>query len=162
MIPVLALRIFWLAAAVVLLAVEGVTVGLTSIWFAAGALAALLLSFFTENIWIQLFGFLIVSFGTLFAVRPMVKRYVTPSREATNADRVIGDEGIVTEEINNRKAQGQLRVRGAVWSARCEPDQDGQIIPVDARVRILRIEGVKLIVTPLEIPAGVGQQKEEV
>lgn len=162
MIPIIALRIFWLAAAIVLLVVEGITVGLASIWFAAGALAALLLAFFTENIWIQLFGFLIVSFGSLFAVRPLVKRYVSPSREATNADRVIGGEGIVTEAIENLKAQGQVRVKGAVWSARCEPDQDDQVIPVGAKVRILRIEGVKLIVAPLKTPAGAGQQKEEV
>ncbi|MCI8478542.1 MAG: NfeD family protein [Oscillospiraceae bacterium] len=140
------LGLFWLIAMVVLLGVEAVTVGLTSLWFAAGALAALLVSFWTENIWIQLSCFLAVAFLTLFFVRPVVmKRFVRPQRQATNVDRVLGAEGVVLQTIDNVAAQGQVKVLGGVWTAR----STGESIPVNTVVRVERIEGVKLIVAPL-------------
>ena len=137
----------WLIALVVFCIVEAVTVGLVSIWFAAGAVGGLIASFLTGNIWIQATVFLVLSFVCLLAVRPMARRYLHPRRQATNADRVIGAEGVVTETIDNRKAQGQIKVQGTVWTARTE---DGPPVPKDASVRVLRIEGVKLIVTPLQ------------
>lgn len=138
--------LFWLAAAVVLVVVEAISVGLTSIWFALGALAALVVSFFTENIWIQIGCFLVVSFLTLFGVRPAARRFMASSRQATNADRVIGAEGVVVEAVDNLNAKGQVKVNGTLWTARA---QDDGMIPVSARVRVERIEGVKIIVTPL-------------
>ena len=69
---------------------------------------------------------------------------MTPSQVATNADRAVGAEGIVIQAIDNRKAQGQVTVSGAVWTARSESEE---VIPQGAQVRVLRIEGVKLIVT---------------
>ena len=138
--------IFWLVAMVLLFAAEAITVGLTSIWFGVGALCALILSFFVSNIWLQIALFLVVSFLCLLAVRPLTRKYVNPARVATNADRVIGAEGIVTQDIDNLKAQGQITVQGAVWTARTEPD--AAAIPSGAKVRVLRIEGVKVIVTP--------------
>ena len=138
--------IFWLVAMVLLFAAEAITVGLTSIWFGVGALCALILSFFVSNIWLQIALFLVVSFLCLLAVRPLARKYVNPARGATNADRVIGAEGIVTQDIDNLKAQGQITVQGAVWTARTEPD--AAAIPSGAKVRVLRIEGVKVIVTP--------------
>lgn len=138
--------LFWLAAAVVLVVVEAISVGLTSIWFALGALAALVVSFFTENIWIQIGCFLAVSFLTLFGVRPAARRFMASSRQATNADRVIGAEGVVVEAVDNLNAKGQVKVNGTLWTARA---QDDGMIPVSARVRVERIEGVKIIVTPL-------------
>lgn len=139
--------IVWLAVVVLLFWGEAVTVGLVSIWFGVGALAGLFTSLFCSNVWIQLTVFLIVSFVCLLAVRPLVKRYITPrGTAATNADRVIGMEGTVIEAIENLKALGQVSVRGAVWTARSEGDEP---IPAGTRVQVLRIEGVKVIVSPL-------------
>lgn len=142
--------LFWLIAAVALLAVEAITVGLTSIWFSLGSVAALIVSFFTGNIWIQIGCFLAVSFLTLFGVRPAAKRFMASSRQATNADRVIGAEGVVVEAVDNLNATGQVKVGGTVWTARAVDDT---VIPLSARVRVDRIEGVKLIVTSLPCQA---------
>lgn len=136
--------ICWLIALVALAVLEGVTVTLVSLWFALGALAALITSFFVDNIWVQFAVFLVVSLATLLVIRPLTRRYVTPSQVATNADRAVGAEGIVIQAIDNRKAQGQVTVSGAVWTARSESEE---VIPQGAQVRVLRIEGVKLIVT---------------
>lgn len=136
--------ICWLVALVALAVLEGVTVTLVSLWFALGALAALITSFFVDNIWVQFAVFLVVSLATLLVIRPLTRRYVTPSQVATNADRAVGAEGIVIQAIDNRKAQGQVTVSGAVWTARSESEE---VIPQGAQVRVLRIEGVKLIVT---------------
>ena len=139
--------ICWLAALVVLAVLEGVTVTLVSLWFALGALAALITSFWVDNIWIQFAVFLAVSLVTLLLIRPLARRYVTPRQVATNADRAVGAEGIVTQAIDNRSAQGQVTVSGAVWTARADPEAP---IPEGTLVRVLRIEGVKLIVTPVD------------
>ena len=143
-------EIVWLAALIVLLVVEAATVALVCLWFAAGALCALIVSFFVESVWVQLAVFLAVSLVCLLALRPLAKKYMDPRRVATNADRAVGAEGVVTEDIDNLKAQGQVRVDGAPWTARTEPDAPP--IPAGAAVRVLRIEGVKLIVAPLADP----------
>ena len=137
--------ICWLVALVILAVVEGATATLVSLWFALGALAALITSFFVDNIWIQFAVFLVVSLVTLLVIRPLTRRYVTPKQVATNADRAVGAEGIVTQAIDNRSAQGQVTVSGAVCPARPEPEES---IHEATPVRVLRIEGVKLIVTP--------------
>lgn len=138
--------ICWLVALVLLLVLEAATVGLVSIWFAAGALCALILSFFTGNIWIQFAAFLVVSFLCLLVVRPLARRFVEPHQVATNADRAIGAEGIVTQEINNLRAQGQVTVNGAPWTARSV--EDSLVIPAGTKVTVVRIEGVKVMVSP--------------
>ena len=135
--------IAWLGAVVLLFAVEAATVGLVSIWFGVGALAGLVTSFFTDNVWIQIV--------CLLAVRPLAVRYTVPKKTATNADRTIGAQGVVVETIDNIAAQGQVKVRGAVWSARTAAD--GTVLPEGTHVQVLRIEGVKAIVAP--IPAQV-------
>lgn len=138
--------IAWLIALVALAFFEAITVGLVSIWFAVGALFGLFTSFFTDNIWIQVTVFLIVSLISLVAMRPLVRKYVTPKQVATNADRVIGGEGVVLETIDNLNAQGQVKINGSIWTARSD---DGTTIPEGATVCIHRIEGVKLIVSQL-------------
>ena len=143
-------EIVWLAALIVLLVVEAATVALVCLWFAAGALCALIVSFFVESVWVQLAVFLAVSLVCLLSLRPLAKKYMDPRRVATNADRAVGAEGVVTEAIDNLKAQGQVRVDGAPWTARTEPDAPP--IPAGTAVRVLRIEGVKLIVAPLADP----------
>lgn len=139
--------ICWLVALVALLVLEAATVGLVCIWFAAGALAALLLSLFVDSLLAQLAVFAAVSLICLLVVRPLARKYADPRRVATNADRVIGAEGVVTQTIDNLKAQGQITVRGTPWTART--DGDGLTVPAGATVRVLRIEGVKVIVAPI-------------
>lgn len=150
--------IVWLVVMIVSLVTETITVTLTSIWFGAGALAALIVSFPVKNVWIQLVVFLVVSVLCMLAIRPLAKRYMTPRQVATNADRVIGMEGIVTEPIDNLNAQGQVSVGGTIWTARTE---DGQAAPRGSRVRVLRIEGVKVMVALAEPSAAAQIKKEE-
>ena len=135
--------------------VEGLTVGLVSIWFSAGALAALLLSLGVENIWAQIACFLAVSALCLAAFRPMALKYLNPSRRTpTNADRVLGMEGVVTQAIDNLRSTGTVQVRGMDWSARSAGEET---IPAGTRVRVVRMEGVKLFVEPVGAPAAVSQ-----
>ena len=140
--------ICWLAALIVLLLVEAATVALVSLWFALGALAALLTSFWVDNLWVQFGVFLAVSLVSLLMIRPLTRRFVTPRQVATNADRAVGQEGVVTQTIDNLKARGQVSVQGTVWTARA---QDDTAIPAGTQVKILRIEGVKLIVSPVRV-----------
>ena len=137
--------IVWLVLLIVFAVGEAVTVGLTSIWFAAGALGALITSTLTENLLIQIIVFLALSFVTLLLVRPLARKYFIPRRVATNADRILGQEGIVTEDIDNIQGRGRVTIAGADWTARTEDDQP---IPAGSMVRVLRIEGVKVIVAP--------------
>lgn len=138
------MSVLWLIALVLFSVAEAVTVGLTSIWFAAGALAALIVAGLGGLLWLQVAVFLTVSFLALVLIRPLAQKYFTPKRQATNADRVVGARAVVTREIDNLKAQGLVSVSGVVWTARSE---DGQVIPEGATVRVLRIEGVKVFVT---------------
>lgn len=134
----------WLVLLVAFAVVEALTVGLVSVWFAAGALAALLCSFFTGNIWIQISLFLAVSLVALAILRPLARKYVLPTVVPTNADRVIGRQAVVTEEIDNRAETGAVKVLGTVWTARSTA---GETIPSGRSVTVDRIEGVKLFVT---------------
>lgn len=136
-------KFIWLGLLILFGIGEAVTVGLTSIWFAAGSLAALLVSMLGGQTWLQITVFLVVSLLCLLAVRPLAHKYLKPGYQPTNADRVIGAEAIVTEEINNLKGEGAVSVNGMVWTARTTGTDP---IPVGAVVRVERIEGVKLYV----------------
>lgn len=138
--------VVWLALLILFAVAEAVSVGLISIWFAAGALAALLSTFFTDSVLVQIVLFLVVSAVTLALVRPLARKYMTPKNEATNADRVIGKEAVVTEDIDNLNGHGAVTVGGVTWTARSDT---GAVIPAGATVTVLRIEGVKVFVTPL-------------
>ena len=149
--------IVWLVVVVLLFAAEAATVGLVSIWFGVGALTGLGISFFCRNVWIQLAVFLVGSLVGLRAVRPLVKKYIAPRKVATNADRTVGAEGVVTQTVDNLAATGQISVGGAAWTARAEPG--AAPIPEGAQVRVLRIEGVKVIVAPIQAPVpGAGTE----
>ncbi len=139
--------IVWLALLVVLLVIEIATLGLTTIWFAAGALGAFVVSLFQVGLPVQILVFAVVSVILLLFTRPFAVRFVNRNREKTNADRLIGMTAVVTETINNLAAQGQAQVAGQIWTARAD---DGEIIPTGSSVRVLRIDGVKLIVEALE------------
>ena len=138
------MTVVWLIAMVVLLVVEGVIPGLVSIWFAAGALAALLLSLIGAPLWLQGTAFLIVSLALLVLTRPLAKKYVNSRTMPTNADRIIGMDCLVTEEIDNLRGTGAVSVDGKTWTARL--DQEDGKAPKGTVVKALRIEGVRLIV----------------
>lgn len=133
----------WLIAMVLFLVVEAVTVGLVCIWFAAGALAALLCAMLGAPVWAQVLVFLVVSAVTLYYTRPLVKKYVNSKVEPTNADIVIGKECKVTETIDNIAGTGAVYVDGKTWTARSVNDE---VIAKDTLVTAQRIDGVKLIV----------------
>lgn len=133
----------WLVVMVLFLVVEAVTVGLVCIWFAAGALAALLCAIFGGGVWLQVVLFLVVSAVTLYFTRPLVRKYVNAKVEPTNADIVIGKECRVTETIDNIEGTGAVYVDGKTWTARSENDET---IQKGTLVTALRIDGVKLIV----------------
>jgi membrane protein implicated in regulation of membrane protease activity len=135
----------WLIAMVALLVVEAIVPGLVSIWFAAGALLALLLSLIGVDLWLQFTCFLVVSLVLLALTRPLAKKYVNAHTTPTNADRLLGADCVVTEEIDNLRGTGAVSVDGKVWSARMETP-DGKA-PKGSVVKALRIEGVRLIVT---------------
>ena len=136
-------KIIWLVLLILFGIGEAATVGLTSIWFAAGSFVSLISALLGAEVWLQIVLFLGVSLLTLISARPLVRKYLTPSHQPTNADRVIGTEAIVTQEINNLPGQGTVVVSGLTWSAR---STDDTVIPVGTVVRIERIEGVKLFV----------------
>ncbi len=134
----------WLAAFAVFLLVEAATMGLTSIWFALGAGAALVTALLGGSVAMQLVFFAVISLAAFAATRPLAKKFIG-KKKPTNADRVVGTEGIVLERIDNIAGEGSVIVGGRVWTARTE---SGESIEKDAPVKILRIEGVKLIVEP--------------
>lgn len=138
----------WFVLLVVFAIVEAATVGLASIWFAAGALVAMIAAFFHAPLWLQIVLFLAVSFLTLLLARPLARKFLTPGYQPTNADRILGTEGVVTEAIDNLNGRGLVSVGGSVWTARA---QDDRPIAAGTVVRVLRIEGVKVFVIPAEV-----------
>ncbi|MBE6967760.1 MAG: NfeD family protein [Oscillospiraceae bacterium] len=145
--------IVWGVLFVAFLVIEGVTAGLTSIWFALGALVAFIAALCHGPIWLQIALFAVVSVVVLYLTRPLVKKYINSRAKPTNADRVIGQIGLVEEDIDNIEAAGAVRIGGKVWTAR---SADGSPIAKGTLVRAEKIEGVKLIVSPAEakVPAG--------
>ena len=139
--------IIWLVLMVVFLIAEAVTVATISLWFAAGALVALLVSLLGLQVWLQVVLFLLVSGVLLACLRPMVKRHFTPKLTRTNVDAIVGTRGMVTAEIDNVCAAGQVKLNGMEWSAR---STTGQIIPAGTLIRVDRVEGVKVFVSPAE------------
>lgn len=134
---------FWLIIMVVLLIVEAMVPGLVSIWFALGALAALIGAVGGVLLPGQIVLFLLVSIAALVATRPLVKKYVNGKTQHTNADRILGQECVVTEQIDNLAGTGEITVGGKRWTAR---SADQSVIPKEACVVVERIEGVKAIV----------------
>ena len=139
--------IIWLVALILFGVGEAVTVGLTSIWFAVGALGALIVSGLGFGFWPQFLVFPLLSLISMAILRPVAKKLLKPNYSATNADRVLGATGLVTEEIDNMEGKGLVNLSGQVWSARSS-QADG-VIPAGQEVRVLNIQGVKVIVEPV-------------
>ena len=135
----------WLGVMAVSAFVEAATLTLVSIWFAAGALAATFAAYAGASLTVQLILFVGVSIAACVAVRPLARRFVAPNVVPTNADRLLGAEARVTEEIDNAAPSGAVYVDGKTWTAR---SSGGERIPAGELVEIGRMEGVKLIVRP--------------
>ena len=135
----------WGIAFVAFLIIEGATVGLTSIWFACGAIIALIAAALGAPVPLQFVLFILISGVTLWLTRPLAAKYLTGKSQATNADRVIGMTGRVTESIDNVSGTGTVSIGGKLWTAR---SQTGVPIAEDTLVKGVAIDGVKLIVYP--------------
>ena len=142
----------WLALTLVFLAVEAATVTMVSLWFAAGSLAALLVALVGGPLWLQILVCLAVSAALLALLRPLVRKFLTPRLTRTNVDSVIGSKGYVTIAIDNEAAVGQVKLGSMVWTAR---STSGSAIPEETLVKVDRIEGVKVFVSPAEVTVNV-------
>ena len=138
--------IFWLAAMVVFIAAEAMTVSLVSIWFAAGALGAIIVALVGGGLVLQVTVFLALAVALLLSLRSIVRKHFTPHVTKTNIDSVIGATGIVVTPVNNIAALGQVQINGMEWSAR---SSENTHIPAGTMVRVDRVEGVKVFVTPI-------------
>lgn len=141
-------KIIWLILLIAFVMAEAATVSVVSLWFAAGALAALIAAMLGAQLWLQVVLFAVVSAVLLVALRPWIKKFFTPKLTRTNVDAMIGKEALVTVAIDNIQATGQIKLGDVEWTAR---STDGAPIAVGTRVRVDKIEGVKVFVTPLEI-----------
>lgn len=144
--------VIWLVLLVIFLVAEASTVTVISLWFAAGALAALLASLTGGGVPFQVFVFLAVSVAAMAALRPLVRKYITPKLTPTNTDSIIGTTGFVTGDIDNDAAQGQVKLGGMYWTAR---STSGAPVAAGTLIRVDRIEGVKVYVSPAEVSAQV-------
>jgi len=140
--------IVWTALIVIFLVVEALTINMTTTWFAIGSAVALIFSILGLKVWIQATAFVLVSVGLLllfiFMIKPRIGSLMKKS-EATNADRVIGLEGVVTTEIDPIQATGLVKVKGQVWSAASSDDSK---IPEGTPVVVKEIRGVRVVVKP--------------
>lgn len=140
--------IFWLFIFAVLLVIEIVTLGLTTVWFAVGSIAAFLAAYVGFGVLVQVIVFLVVSIVLLILTRPIAVKFFNQERECTNAESLIGQKAVVTEEINTVHSVGKVEVNGMEWSAKAD---ESNIIEKDTIVLIKGIQGVKLIVEKEEV-----------
>lgn len=136
--------LIWFALMVVFLLIESATVTMLSIWFVAGALAAMIVSLFHGEIWLQATVFVAVSVVLLLLLRPVARKYFTPKLSKTNVDALIGTVGRVTQAIHNVDGKGTVKLGAMEWSAR---STDGTAIEKDTLIQVDRIEGVKVFVS---------------
>lgn len=145
--------IIWLGLMLVFLIVEALCpFHLVSIWFAVGALLALFIALLGGAIWLQVSVFLVASCALLASLWPLVRKVLNPHHTATNIDSVIGSQGLVTQEIDNLSAQGQVKLGAMYWTAR---SSSGGPIAAGEKIRVDAIEGVKVFVSPVHETANV-------
>ncbi len=137
----------WLALLILFLVVEASTVTMVSLWFAAGALVALIVSCLNGPPWLQVVLFLAVSGIMLALLRPLARKHFTPKLTPTNIDAIVGSTGLVTVAIENVTAVGQVKLGAMEWTAR---STSGDPIPAGTVVNVDRVEGVKAFVTPVK------------
>jgi len=137
--------IVWLALMIACIVLEALSMQLFSIWFALGALVALVADLFGAGLTLQIILFLAVTVVSLLATRPLTKR-LRKEKEPTNADRCVGQTVMVLEDIDNVNGTGSIKVEGQIWTARTV---DGSVVPAGDFVRTLEIQGAKLLVEPV-------------
>lgn len=138
---------FWLSALILFIVMEAATSALVSLWFVGGAFVSLIAALFGVPEWVQVILFVLVSGALLFALRPLAKKYLAPRKTVTNARSNIGKVAIVTEEIDNLRGVGAVKIAGVFWSAR---SAKGEKIEEGALVRIVELEGAKVCVERAE------------
>lgn len=136
--------ILWLVALIIFVAIEIATVGLTTIWFAGGALVAEIAELMSAPFWLQVVLFFAVSIALLIFTRPLAMKYINKNQTKTNVDSLIGRQAVVTEDIDNIRGHGKALVQGMTWTARAKDDT---LISANEIVNIEAVDGVKLIVT---------------
>ncbi len=139
--------IIWLVVAAILIVTEIVSLGLTTIWFAGGAIIAAVLAHFGAHWIVQILVFAVVSLVLLVLTRPIAQKHLMKNVEKTNAEGLVGTEGLVTETIDNAKSEGVVYLDGKEWTARAV---NGDVIEKDSKVKVESISGVKLMVTKSE------------
>ena len=145
--------IIWLGLLLIFLIVEAVcAIHLVCIWFAVGALCALFAALAGGAVWLQVALFLVVSCALLALLWPLTRKFLNPGHTATNVDAIIGSVGIVTRDIENILAQGQVKLGGMFWTAR---STSGEEIEAGTKVKVDSIEGVKVFVSPVKETANV-------
>lgn len=137
--------VIWIAVLIGGVAIEVATLNLVSIWFAVGGLAAFIALSLGASFLVQLIVFAVVSAVMLCLIRPLTTDILKPKGAKTNADRIIGETAIVTEQISNASNKGQIKISGQIWSAKSD---DGNVINEGETVKIIAISGVKAIVQP--------------
>lgn len=140
--------IYWLIAVAVLLVLEILTLGLTTIWFAGGAFVAFIAGMCHAPLWLQMVLFLVVSIVLLIFTRPVAEKKLNASRVKTNVDSLIGKYGKVLEEIDNFNQTGKVLLNGMEWTARSE--QPERKIPPEAKVEVKEVKGAHVVVVPCE------------
>ena len=146
----------WIGLIVIFLIIEGLTAGLVTIWFAVGALAALIAAMFHAPLWLQLVWFFAVSIAAFAVTRPLVKKYINSRTQPTNADMLIGQECLVTEDIDNLTGRGAVAIGGEGWAPPAPPDAPP---PPGAAPPAPRIEGGKPLLTPPPVAAGAKKKR---
>ena len=144
---------FWLIAAGVFFIIEMATIGFLVFWLGIGALLAMVTSFITDSILIQVIVFVVTSTLLLIFTRPLVNKFIkVPKETVTNAYSIIGKKAIVVKEINNIEGDGQIKVDGEVWSAKSNTDE---VISKETEVEIVEIDGVKAVVRKISADSKV-------
>ena len=145
--------LFWGVLMAIFLVVEAACpFHLVSVWFAVGALAAVIVSLLGGALWLQALVFLVVSVALLVSLWPFVKKVLNPRHTPTNIDSVIGAEGYITAAVDNLAATGQVKLGGMEWTAR---STTGEPLPEGTLVKVDRIEGVKAFVSAVKVTTNI-------
>ena len=138
----------WFGLLILFVIIEAATVGMVSAWFAAGALAALIVSLIGGEMWLQVLVFVTVSAVTLALLRPLAKKHINGRVTRTNVDAIVGKSCLCVTAIDNLASTGQVKIGDVEWTARSTP---GDPIAVGTQVTVDRVEGVKVYVTPVTV-----------
>ena len=140
--------IMWAVLLVIAIVAETVTQELVAIWFMPAIVINCILAYFQVDLYIQIMVFIFLSAVLLITTRRWAKRILSPGKQPTNADRVVGETGTVIQRVSALDATGQVKVMGQIWSARSEDPE--RILEENAVVRVVRIEGVHVVVSPCQ------------